>query len=1068
VPTLMRKGKRFSAVAILSLLAILLVAVAPFDAGAQSDSASVSGRVTDQQNAVIPNVEVEMKNVDTGLTQITKTNGDGIYTYTSLRPGNYIMSVRKEQFQTVSVTGITLHVQDSLSRNFALQIGSSAVSVTVEANGINMNTTDAAVSTVVDRQFAENLPLNGRSFQTLIYLTPGVVVANSSFADSGQFSVNGQRAASNYWTVDGVSANIGVGVAASPGNGLGGTLGSFSALGGTNSLVSVDALQEFRIQTSTYAPEFGRTPGGQVAIVTRSGTNDFHGTAFDYIRNDLLDANNWFANSVGLEKPRERQNDFGGTFGGPIVTNKTFFFFSYEGLRLRLPQTSLTNVPDLSARAEATPGMQPYLKAFPLPNGADNTATGIAQLNASYSNPGSLDAYSLRVDHRLNGSWAFFGRYNYSPSSFLSRGTSDGFAALSDVEQTRIVTQTGTAGLAWTISPVAVADLRFNYSHVRADGSSYLDGFEGAIPLSSLPFPDSFTSKDGLFNMFIFSLGQGEQLFVGKNTEIVQRQINLVGSLSWQRGDHSLKFGGDYRRLSPLDSPAEYRQSPFFSSVLDAVTGTTRNGHLGSATDVTLLFRNVSLYAQDTWRISPKLTVTYGLRWDTDFAPASENGPGIPAVTGYDLVDFSSLGFASPGAPPFHTTYDNFAPRAGVACQLSKSERWQRVVRGGFGIFYDLASAETGNLLANGTPPFGATKNLPASVFPFAPAQIAPVPIPSTGLISQLNAFNPSLKLPYTLQWNFAFEQALGKAQTVSVSYIGAKGSRLLQTTEVFNPPDNPALSGGLIDNTAKSRYDALQVQFRRPVDSLGLQVLASYTWSHSLDDGSASSYGSTSNLAVPGANGINWGDSDFDIRNSFTAGLTYQFPSPKREHYATQLIKGWSSDLFVIVRSAPPVDVEDTNFFLLESQFNTNVRPDIVPGLPLYLFGSGYPGGRALNPAALSDPPVDPNTGNPTRQGTLGRNTLRGFGATQFDVAIHRDFPIREGIKLQFRSELFNILNHPNFGPPNAQFGGTGFGLSTQTLAQSLGANLGGGGFSPLYQIGGPRSVQFALKLFF
>jgi len=176
-----------------------------------------------------------------------------------------------------------------------------------------VNTQDAAVSTVVDRQFAENLPLNGRSFQTLIQLTPGVVITPSNYEDSGQFSVNGQRAVSNYWMVDGVSANIGVGVTVvgTPGNGLGGTVGSFSAQGGTNSLVSVDALQEFRIQTSTYAPEFGRTPGAQISIVTRSGTNRFHGTLFDYLRNDVMDANDWFANSKGLKKPEERQNDFG-------------------------------------------------------------------------------------------------------------------------------------------------------------------------------------------------------------------------------------------------------------------------------------------------------------------------------------------------------------------------------------------------------------------------------------------------------------------------------------------------------------------------------------------------------------------------------------------------------------------------------------------------------------------------------------------------------------------------------------------------------------------------------------
>ena len=233
-----------------------------------------------------------------------------------------------------------------------------------------INTTDGSVSTVVDQTFVKNMPLNGRSFQTLINLSPGVVAIPSNPENGGQFSVNGQRGSSNYWMVDGVSANVGIGVTTSgsgTGNGLGGALGSFSVLGGTNSLVSVDSMEEFRIQTSTYAPEFGRTPGGQISIVTRSGTNQFHGTIFDYFRNDILDANNWFNTSITppLPKAKERQNDFGGTVGGPILKNRTFFFFSYEGLRLRLPQTALATVPDIAARQSAVPVMQPFLNAFP-------------------------------------------------------------------------------------------------------------------------------------------------------------------------------------------------------------------------------------------------------------------------------------------------------------------------------------------------------------------------------------------------------------------------------------------------------------------------------------------------------------------------------------------------------------------------------------------------------------------------------------------------------------------------------------------------------------------------------
>jgi hypothetical protein len=319
-------------------------------------------------------------------------------------PGSYTLQIERDGFETTQLTGITLNVGDTRNLLIRMKVGSTQQTVTVDASGLTINTTDASVSTVVDRQFAENLPINGRSFQSLIELAPGVVPTGNTGEDEGQFSVKGQRAASNYWTVDGVSANIGISATSVPSKGLGGAIGGFSAQGGKNSIVSVDALQEFRIQTSTYAPEFGRTPGGQISVVTRSGTNDFHGTAFDYLRNDVFDANNWFngyTNHPALRKAEERQNDFGGVFGGPLWKDRTFFFSSYEGLRLRLPETYISTVPDVTARQSATAAMQPFLNAFPLPNGTDTTSTGVAQFSASFSNPSSLDAYSIRIDHNL-------------------------------------------------------------------------------------------------------------------------------------------------------------------------------------------------------------------------------------------------------------------------------------------------------------------------------------------------------------------------------------------------------------------------------------------------------------------------------------------------------------------------------------------------------------------------------------------------------------------------------------------------------------------------------------------
>ena len=339
-------------------------------------------------------------------------------------------------------------------------------------------------------------------------------------------------------------------------------------------------------------------------------------------------------------------------------------------------------------------------------------------------------------------------------------------------------------------------------------------------------------------------------------------------------------------------------------------------------------------------------------------------------------------------------------------------------------------------------------------------------------MVGSLNAFDPNLESPYTLQWNVAVEQELGKQQTISASYIGAAGRRLIQTAAIMSP--NPNLSDALlVANAGTSDYNALQLQFQRRL-SRGLQALASYSWSHSIDTASAGSLGSGSNALSALNSNVNRGPSDFDVRNAFSAGLTYDVPASESNALAHAILRGWSTDNIIQARSAPPVNVYYSGFTYLSNGFYSNVRPDIVAGQPFYLYGPQYPGGKAFNPAAFTSPPLNPTTGLPVSQGDLPRNALRGFGMSQWDFAVHREFPIHESLKLQFRAEMFNVLNHPNFGPPvgdlqsptaiNPQFG-----LSTQMLGQSLaGGNLGSGAFDPLYQLGGPRSIQFGLKLLF
>ncbi len=1032
---------------------------------AQSPNGNINGLVSDPSSGVIVDAEIVAVNDVTGVQYVTKTNSEGIYLLSNLPPGPYRLQVSKVGFKTIIKPDIVLNVQDALSINFRLPVGALHEIVTVQGGAPLVNTENATVSTIVDRQFAENLPMNGRSFQSLIELTPGVVVTASNADDAGQFSVNGQRASSNYWMLDGVSANTGVSTTL-PGNGLGGALGAFSVLGGTNSLVSVDAMEEFRVQTSTYAPEFGRTPGGQISILTRSGTNQLHGTAFEYLRNDVLDANNWFngyTNNPPLPKARERQNDFGGTLAGPIIRNKTFFFFSYEGLRLRLPGTELTTVPDLAARQNAIAAMQPYLNAFSLPNGSDDPASGIAQFNASFSDPALLDAYSLRIDHRVKDKLNLFGRYSYSPSRITQRG--GGEASLSTVTDSRIATQMITVGATWLASPTLANDLRFNYSRTNAGSTERLDSFGGAEPLKTLGFPSGYDASNSQLAFGIFSLTDGF-LGAGLTQRTVQRQINLVDNVSVQAGVHAVKFGVDFRRLSPISRPFLYSQFPGFNDVPSTESGSLAFRSVEAQTNAVFLFRNLGVFAQDTWHARPRLTLTYGLRWDVDVAPITLSGPKIPGVTGFNLQDLSQLALGP--TPPFKTTYRDFAPRLGIAYQIAQSTNWGTVLRGGFGVFYDLATQEVGNLVDQLSYPFGAQQFNLGGNFPLAPNVASPPPIapPTAANQGTLIAFDPNLKLPYTLEWNVALEQSLGIQQKLTASYVGSSGHRLIQSGFLFSP--NPDLAAALlVGNAATSDYHAFQLQFQRRL-SAGFQAVASYTWSHSIDDASAGSTGSFSNTFVPGIDPhLNRGPSDFDIRHSFSAGLTYDAPSPKFARFFNVLLRDWSTDNFLVVRSASPVNAYDSILGLFH-QGLTRIRPDVVPGQHLYLSGN-FPGGKALNPAAFVPPPTDPNTGEPLRQGDLGRNALRGFGALEWDFAVHRDFPIHEGVKLQFRAEMFNVLNHPNFGPPIGDISQPNFGLSPQILAQSLGgANVGGGGFSPLYQIGGPRSIQFALKLTF
>lgn len=1019
---------------------------------AQSTSASLTGRISDPAKALIVDAKVVAVSAGTNFTYETRTNDAGEFVFASLPPTTYRIEIEKPGFKKLINPNVILHVQDALRIDFELTLGDVSESVTVNETA-PVNVESGTVSTVINRTFVEHVPLNGRTFQTLINLTPGVVVTPATFNDQGQFSVNGQRADANYFTVDGVSANFGVTGFIAMMQSASGSLPALSASGGTNSLVSVDAMQEFRVQTSSFAPEFGRTPGGQISIATRSGTNDLHGTLFEYFRNTVLDATDWFTNVNGLAKPEERLNDFGGVVGGPILKNKSFFFFSYEGQRLRQPSSAQTTVPDNQSRQQAIAAMRPYLNAFPVANGPA-LGPGLAQFNASFSNPSSLDAFSGRIDHALNSQLHLFARYNYSPSDFDQRGPvfSSG-RVLSTNNLLSSTIHTATIGLTQIINPQIGNEVRANYSNQRIAIKFVLDDFGGAAPpADSVLFPSGITSANGTL-LFIL-LGAGEYV-QGKQGIDEQRQVNLVDNLSVTSGSHQMKFGVDYRWLAPFSSPAAYHQFVAFSNAGGAAAGNAIFAQSSSFQTNSLLAQNFSVYGQDTWKITPRLTATYGLRWDVNPALKGKSRSDDP-FTVLGMNNPATMTLAPRGTPLYQTTYGNLAPRVGVAYQFGGIRNWGAVVRAGFGIFYDLGQGSLGGV--SSFFPYLADKTFSPSQFPLSTQDAAP-PTLSTNLpVGTILIADPHLKLPRTYQWNAAFEQSIGTNQTLSATYAGAIGWDLLRVTNLLGVNPNFDFIA-FTDNSATSDYHALQLKFQRRL-SRGLQAVASYSWSHSIDIASTDAVGNSFNTpAQVGDAQIDRGNSDFDIRHSFTAGVTYDLPSPRSKKFVRVVLRDWSVDSFVFARTAPPVDVVGGISFAGGTQLAP--RPNVITGVPLELFGSQFPGGKIFNRAAFTAAPAG-------QQGNFGRNVLRGFGAWQADVALQRKFQLTERVSLRFRSEFFNIFNHPNFGSPVNSLTNPLFGRSTQTLANSLGSGGGNGGLNPLYQLGGPRSIQFALKLQF
>jgi hypothetical protein len=974
----------------------------------------LSGLIRDPSGAAIPHAGVSVVQDETGFRRSASSLSNGGYLIASLQPGSYKVTVKKEGFQTLVQFGVKLDVAQPTRLDFTLPIGSMHETITIVSPPAEMHSTeDASVGTLVGRDWIERLPLNGRGLLSLMELAPGAVVTPATHGEPGQFSVNGQRPNSNYFTVDGISVNTGVSGGGLPAQVTGGSLPGMTAFGSYHGLVSLEALEEFRVQTSSAVSEFGRLPGAQVSLSTRAGSNELHGSFYYYFRNKAADANDWFANRLGVPRQPLGLNNPGATLGGPLRKNRTFFFLSYEDMHIRQPFAWRTALPSTQFRNSAASWAQPIMSLFPQPNGPVLTPA-LTEWTGVNSRASSLHAGSIRLDHALTSSITLFGRYNEAPSS----------SEFGMIETNRISirSRSVTGGVNALIRPNLIQDFRFNYLYSSAGSTWALADGNTIAPcyLRSVTFTLTFT--DICESFFRFSIAGVAQLAAGRESDHEQRQWNVVETMSWHKGSHQFRFGADYRRLMPLRRSNGWSVNGIAESLDSMVTGRGLWIAIVRPDEVRSILQDVSLFAQDTWMISPRLTLSYGFRWDLNPAPKTS----LPL---YGL-NSPAPGFGKALSQPiWDLRYTDFAPRAGFAYRLNRSGR--TVLRAGMGIYFD-STMSVGADLVNGGPFNVTVYNNPASL--------------GASLVSMVlgYGFDPNLRSPLVWQWNVSLEHAVTNNDTLAVRYIGSAGRHLLR-----REMGEPQGTGGtvrfvLATNQGRSDYQGMHFEYRRRL-SERLQGSTSYAWGHAIDNSSSDSalyyVGSGLNAAS------DRGNADFDARHTFNATVTYER-------------KRWAIDGIVRARTGFPVNV-------VNAETNTGIafanvfRPDVVPGKAVWIDSASEPGGKSLNPAAFA-------VATGPAQGNLGRNAIEGFGMWQLDLAVRREFSFRNERKIELRLETFNLSNHPNLADPLRYLNSPLFGKSSSMLDLMLGSGSPGSGLTPMMQTGGPRSFQAVFRFRF
>ena len=1044
---------------------------------AADPTGTIAGSVSDPSGAAVVGIKVVATNINTGLTRDTTTASDGGYLFPLLPVGSYTIGVAAPGFERYEQRGIEVKTDQSSTVPVTLKIGSPSQAVTVLANAEMVQTQSGALSQVVSRQNIVELPLNGRNAAALVLLTPGTAdthvsnfsacsdtIQSTSYPGAQSVSANGAR-------TDMVNYNLDGGSNEDPYTNV------------NNPFPNPDALEEFSVQTNSYSAEYGRGSGAIVNVVTRSGTNDFHGSAFDFIRNGDLNARNFFAATPDQLK----RNQFGGSIGGPILRNKLFFFGSYQGTQSRdVTQGNSATVPTAAERNGDFSSINRQLvnpfTGAPYPNNQIPTSS-FAQASAKIlsllppPSPSGVVYYGLpdnehenqflaRADYDLNKN-RIYGRYFYS-----RYGTDAVIGSSNILTSTRgfdLFDQGVAASDTYTFAPKLLNSFIFSYNRNNGtvtSGAPFSLASLG-IPIASTTPPELAISVSGYFS-----------ISSGHPTKVNRSDYHVSDSVHWVIGDHELAFGGDYLK-EDVDLINTYRQNGSFTfsstnysgnALSDFMLGYARKFIQGGGEFAARRAKLGGLFVQDNYRATRNLVFNLGLRWDpfvpygdqfgrTEcFLPGNQSQKFPNAPTGY-------LFAGDPGCPAggFKSRWLLLAPRTGFAYNVGG--RGKTTIRGGWGIFYQPPFVEAFNNFVDSPPwspqyqfigtPFmnpyqGAANPFPAQFAPFIPPHNVAFPIPLSLAVSYQPNWHPS----EVMNWNLTVERQLATDILLRVGYVGSKGTHLAYNTDVNAPLPSPDATA---DNeqdrrpyqqfqqvtqdssNANSSYNSLQVQVDKRF-SHGVTVSANYTWSRSIDEVSYQTDLCGINIIDPYNIRAYRGVSDFNVPHRFILNYLWQLPSPK-QGISKAILGGWQTSAIINWQSGFPLNITSGGDYSFSLPEVGNDQAQVI-STPHYTQGSTSDKIAQWFSTNAFGAPL-PNT-----FGNAGRNILIGPGTFNIDFAGHKEFTLSERMNLQFRAEFFNFFNHAQFNNPDT-------GLADSTFGQITTARS-------------PRVIQGALKLVF